>query len=133
PRPHFVGLCRAATDNAVRRIAQSPLPDRLFRHFEALLSPQSVHAFVVRPKALGAQQRPDAAIAKARMLARQLVHARHQMALVLIDPRLVALRCPRLTGDLASPSLRYLQAALKHVDRLASARRAYQFPFAISL
>src|SRR5690606_26501992 len=92
-----------------------------------------VHAFVVRPKALGAQQRPDAAITKARMLARQLVHARHQMALIIINPRRIPLRRPRLTSDFASPSLRYLKAALKHVDRLASARRAYQFPFAISL
>src|SRR5690606_17155841 len=118
PRPHLVRSCRAATDDAVRRIAQSPLPDRLFRHFEALLSPQSVHAFVVRPKALLAQLDRDAPVAKARVLAHQLVHASHHAALVVIDPRRVPLRRPRLTSDFASPSLRYLKAALKHVDRL---------------
>src|SRR5690606_20784534 len=133
PRPHLVRSCRAATDDAVRRIAQSPLPDRLLRHFEALLLPESVHAFVVCPKALLAQLDRDAPVAKARVLAHHLVHACHHAALVIIDPRRVPLRRPRLCADLAGPSLRQLQAVLEHADRLTTARRAYQFPFAISL
>jgi hypothetical protein len=46
--------------------------------------------------------------------------------------RLVPLSGARLTNNPASPPFRIAEAVLEHVDRPGPARRAHQFPFAIS-
>ena len=63
---------------------------------------------------------------------REGVQLRPQRVVAAAAHRHAALCGAVLAGDPACPPFRQLEAILQHADRLAPARRAYQFPFAIS-
>jgi hypothetical protein len=73
------------------------------------------------------------AIAPPRTLHRDRSKLSTKRRVILGDSRLAALRRAMLPRDQASPPLRHAKTILKHQVRLAPARRAHQFPFAISL
>ena len=72
------------------------------------------------------------AIPPPRSLARERPQLRPQRRVILSDDRLAPLCRARLTDISARPPLRDPQTVLQHADRPAPARRAHQFPFAIS-
>jgi hypothetical protein len=96
------------------------------------LAPQALRPLAVQPPPLIEQQLMRPAIAPPRPPPRDPAQLRPQRLIMGSDVRLMTLRRAVLTNDSARPPLRDPQAVLQHQDRLAPARRAHQFPFAIS-
>jgi hypothetical protein len=104
----------------------------LLRHAKPFLAPQALHPLAVDAPALLEQMLMRLAVPPPWPLARERPQLGPERRVVLRDDRLPPLRGPRLSDDSARPPLRDAQAVLQHADRPAPARRAHQFPFAIS-
>jgi hypothetical protein len=74
----------------------------------------------------------SAAIPPPGTLARERTQLGTQSGIIPGDERLMPLSRAGLTHDSACPPLRNAKTVPKHVDRPAPARRAHQFPLAIS-
>ena len=131
-RPDVVGPLRTKTDGRHERGAD-PLPFAFAgRHPQPLLTPQPLDLLAVHQPALVADSRPREPVAPARMLPRELPQPDAQRFVAIVAVALSPLRGAVLTGDPARPPLRQRKPLLQHRHGLASARRAHQFPRAIS-
>ena len=106
-------------------VAQTPLFHRLFRHSQALTTPQPIDAFLVHRPSLLTKLGGNHPVTVTGILSRQGVHPRHQSLLFLgIFPQLISLRGSWLTQNLTSPTLRHLLILANVLDRLSTPRRA---------
>ena len=131
-RPHLIRTLRAQPRAGDGGDAEALPLAPLGRHPQALLAPQALDPLAVHLEALAAQGSPGAPVTPAGMLARELAQAGAQRLVTITPAGLVALRGAVLAGDPARPPLRHREPLPQHAHGLASARRAHQFPFAIS-
>ena len=101
---------------------------------QPLLTPEPLHPLAVHhAPALLAQGRPGPAVPPAGVATREGVQLRPERLVAAAARREAALPGAMPAGDPACPPFRQSEAVLQHADRLTPARRAGQFPRAISL
>ena len=123
--PCFPPVSRMA-NTAVVAVAQTPSFPLFLRHFQAFLTPQTVHPFAIHAPPFVAQQRPYPTVAITRMATNQLVHSLNQRLLIVAFTHHVTLRRSRLIQHLASPTLRHFfpKRLAYCAHRFPAARRA---------
>lgn len=126
--PHVVDPLGLAAKTPVLRVAQTLASSLLLRHFQALLTPESMHPFAIDTPAFRSQQSRDPTIAVARVQTTQSLHVANQGFVPIRPRRLIPLRAPRLIQNLACPTLRNLQVVAHLLDHLPPLRRAQYFP-----
>jgi hypothetical protein len=131
-RPHVIGALCSQPARRHRRGAQALALAAPLRDSQAFLAPQPLCALAIQRPAVVEQQLVRATVAPPGPLSGDLAQARTQRRVIRRDARLATLRRAMLTRDLTRPPLRHTKTIHKHQDRLAPARRAHQFPFAIS-
>jgi len=109
-------------------VEPEPSPLRLlFRHFKALLPPDTLHSLVVHSPALPVQKYGDSAVSVAPILAGQPCDPLHQSWLVVRDTAGPTLRVPGLPYHPACPAFADAVAAeyaTNVLDRFPPLRRA---------
>ncbi len=101
--------------------------------FEPFSTPQTINAFGIHLPAGRLQHPADTSIPETGMLAHQFQNLLQQSGFIVSRNRLVALAGTRLTQNPAGFAFGNVERLLQMLDGLAFARRAYQFPSAISL
>ena len=105
PGPDVIFVLGPMPNAAAGSGAQSPLFSLFLRHLQTLPPPQAVHPLAIHVPAFTFEQHPDEAIAVTRMRAHQLQHSLDQPLFFFVFARSISLRAPRLTQDLAGPTL----------------------------
>ncbi len=98
-RPHVIRALRLQPRGGDGGGAEAQPLAPFGRHAQALLAPQALDLPAVYRPSVVAQSRPHAAVAPARMLARELEQASAQRLVTITSARLVALLGAVLAGD----------------------------------
>ena len=101
--------------------------------FEPFSTPQTINPFEIHLPAGCLDHPADTSISKTRMATYQFQNLLQQRRFVIGRFRLVALTGTRLIQQLTGSAFGNVIRFLQMLDGLAFARRAYQFPSAISL
>ncbi len=101
--------------------------------FEPFSTPQAINALGIHLPAGRLQHPADTAIPETGMLAYQFQNLLQQSGFIISRSRLVALTGTGLIQHPAGFAFGNVERLLQMLDGLAFARRAYQFPSAISL
>lgn len=101
--------------------------------FEPFSTPQTINAFEIHLPAGRLQHPADSSISETGMLAHQFQNLFQQSGFIISRSRLVALTGTGLIQHPAGFTFGNVECLLQMLDGLAFARRAYQFPSAISL
>jgi len=125
PAPCVVLVLRLGANRTVAVMAQAPPLWRLFRNFQAFLTPKRVNSLAIEMPALLMQLRGHHAITIPGILPRQLMQTLDQLLLLRRNLlRAITLGASRHTQRLACPTLRHVLLLLDVLDRLSTPRRA---------